>query len=261
MPEDPQLKRKWAAALGKEPRPKGVVCDIHFKPNDFHQPVNSMVEFGARRRRMLKPDAVPTISRWATKKGSKSVTNHTEGVKHPCFVNNCSGHGEFRFPGDEDLLARWELVVGGHDPRNRRSRTTVICAKHFLEEDMIEDGIVSGYNANGKPRKMLRPWAVPVLDLTPKPDWKMEVDPLEEDNSERVHELGEPAFIMFKEEPRPSRPYPCPFCNYIYTSVLGMNQHMLNEHGFPGPCHPCKLCHCVMTTLDSWNAHYPKCPW
>jgi hypothetical protein len=259
FPKDVQLRKKWAKAVGKKPYMQSIVCDKHFKPEDFHKPVHSMVEIGGRSKRMLKPGVVPTVARWTTKKGSSSVINHAESANHPCAVTNCSGQGEFRFPDDADLLARWELAVRNSHPKDKKRRT-YICAHHFLEHDIIQDGTVSGYTADGEPKKMLRPWAVPVLHLR---GFTLEDDSLNAggDDADGGFELGEAAFIMFKEKPKLPRPYSCPLCPTEHTSLSGLKQHMFCVHEFSGQCHPCRLCHCVMTTFNSWLAHYPKCPW
>ena len=67
---DPQLRRQWQAAIKRvepgtdslwEPKDHSVVCHSHFSTDDFKTPVFSTASVGARRRRYLKPTAVPSI--------------------------------------------------------------------------------------------------------------------------------------------------------------------------------------------------------
>jgi hypothetical protein len=45
----------WKPATGLE-----VVCDKHFKPEDFKEPIKSLAAVGGRARRLLKQGAVPS---------------------------------------------------------------------------------------------------------------------------------------------------------------------------------------------------------
>lgn len=73
-PKDPQLSLQWRVAIRREEdaghgkklwKPKNldetVVCDAHFTDDDYRVPVKSTVEFGAKYRRTLKPEAVPHV--------------------------------------------------------------------------------------------------------------------------------------------------------------------------------------------------------
>ena len=80
FPSDPALNLKWRVAIKRlgqkktlwKPSQRAVVCDKHFKAEDFKEPVFSIAHLSGRSRRNLKPGVVPSIFPFAAEAPSTS---------------------------------------------------------------------------------------------------------------------------------------------------------------------------------------------
>ena len=69
FPSDPERRIKWRDAIKKtswNPSAYSTVCESHFKPDDFTDTITAEQPISVRRRRRdLKPTAVPSIFSWS----------------------------------------------------------------------------------------------------------------------------------------------------------------------------------------------------
>uniref|UniRef100_A0A0K2UX11 Putative LOC100636811 [Amphimedon queenslandica] n=1 Tax=Lepeophtheirus salmonis TaxID=72036 RepID=A0A0K2UX11_LEPSM len=84
FPSDESTCLKWRLALRREdangslwkPSTHSVVCDQHFKPEDFRVVKQSLVDVGGKANRRLKREAVPSLFSWSQADNDKFVKKH-----------------------------------------------------------------------------------------------------------------------------------------------------------------------------------------
>ena len=88
FPADPELNLKWRVAIkrfGKKkalwkPSPHSTVCARHFTCDDFKEPTVSYAHLSGRKRRDLRPNAVPSVFDFA-KPASSAATGRANRLR------------------------------------------------------------------------------------------------------------------------------------------------------------------------------------
>jgi hypothetical protein len=88
FPQDPALQKKWQVVIKRvneknrnklwEPYATAIVCDRHFKQDDFKIPLQSLAslpEFTGRTSRRLKDGTIPTVFAHSSQSAEKSQSS------------------------------------------------------------------------------------------------------------------------------------------------------------------------------------------
>jgi hypothetical protein len=134
FPTEPRLRMQWLVAIKRvqktlwKPTASALVCDKHFKSDDFKIPIQSFVALGAKPRRLLKADAVPSVF-------DQSIS----AMPKYCVVPDCKGRDGFMYPKDPDLRMKWRVAVNRFVRSNCDAgkelwypyESATVCQRHF----------------------------------------------------------------------------------------------------------------------------------
>ena len=162
FPTDPDLCIKWRVAIKRlgpdkslwKPGIHAVVCDKHFKAEDFKEPLHKSI---GRTKRALKDGAIPSVFPFSNgdKPAEKILTVMSSNRGRRCAVPDCTHYKRFapgsgfQFPSDPEVRQRWieavrryislHLVDDGTEwePQGSVKNQAKMCAAHFRKDDFM----------------------------------------------------------------------------------------------------------------------------
>ena len=93
FPSDPEQSFKWRVAVKRDPikigphvtlwkpSPYSLICEEHFKADDFKQSMVAACSKDAKNRRLLKKGAVPSVFSWSSSSSQSAAAAGTSGAR------------------------------------------------------------------------------------------------------------------------------------------------------------------------------------
>ena len=174
FPTDPDLCIKWRVAIKRlgpdkslwKPGIHAVVCDKHFKAEDFKEPLHKSI---GRTKRTLEDGAIPSVFPFSNADKTAEEMTHsivnkgqpvrdTFGMSHRgrrCAVPDCTHYKRFapgsgfQFPLDPEVRQKWIEAVRRYislqleydgtewEPQGSVTNPAKVCAAHFRKDDFM----------------------------------------------------------------------------------------------------------------------------